>query len=191
LSTNFYISISEQIDLAKYKLVNFGIGEMENAHPAFIPVHTKADIGNRISVPRHFSEHLPWLNGSRPIRAWLVLLSPGRIRLLSEEQVRSDPQLEPICELLLEGTPAAICEPSSEKPLQRAAVVARLVPVSIAPPATSGPGWRISFPKVFDEFIPPDCKPNAFSILLSIEGYLEIWYTEVLRRAVLVPWPAE
>jgi hypothetical protein len=114
----------------------------------------------------------------------LLLLALGRYRLLSDEQVENDPQLEPIRLLILEGKPAVVGEPTQSKDLNDEAIVARLVPVSAAQHKQSQ-SWRISLPKeLLKAFAPPDCgDPKAFSILLSFEGYWEIWYTDVLRRA--------
>jgi len=149
-----------------------------------IPAHTTADASNRISLPKYLSGMASWIQGTQTVQGWILLLAPGRFRLLSDEQVMGDPQLEPIRLLLLEGKSAVGNEPTRAEELRRAAMVARLVPISIAPP---GPGWRVSFPKLFDEFAPSECNRKAFSILFSPEGYLEIWYTDVLRKAVFIP----
>lgn len=152
---------------------------------ALTPIHTKPDAG-RIAVPKHFSEHVPWMTGSTTVQAWILLLTAGRYRVLSDEQVQNDPYLQPIRLLILEGTPVVETAPSTAEEPERVAVIAKLVPVSIAPPEPQGPGWRISLPKALEEFVPQGCNPKALSILFSLEGYLEIWYTEVLRRAVLL-----
>jgi hypothetical protein len=114
----------------------------------------------------------------------VLLLAPGRYRLLSDEQVQQDPLLEPVRSLILDGKSVDRTGPTIAEETRFAAVVARLVPTQIAPP---GPGWRISFPKAFDVFVPSDCNPKAFSIIFCSEGYLEIWYTDVLRKAVFLP----
>jgi hypothetical protein len=83
--------------------------------------------------------------------------------------------------LIQDGKVHVVSEPTQVDNALSAALAARLLPTSIAPP---GPCWRVSFPRAFDVFVPPDCDPKSFSVLLSPEGYLEIWYTETLRRAV-------
>jgi hypothetical protein len=114
----------------------------------------------------------------------LLLLAPGRYRLLSDEQVQSDPRLEPVRLLILEGKTVAVTEPTRTQELRSAALVARLVPIPIA---YSKQCWRISLPEDLDAFAPPDCDPKAFSVLFSIEGYWEIWCTHLLRRSALLP----
>jgi hypothetical protein len=148
---------------------------------SFIPVHTTADAYNRITLPKHFSDRISWLTGT-DVQAWLLLLASGRYRLLSDEQVQSDPQLEPVRILIVEGTPAIAAEPSHWQNLKDAAVVARLVPISLT---HSKQRWRISFPRELKALAPPDCDGKAFSALLSLDGYFEIWYTDVLRRAAI------
>ncbi|SRR5713101_794442 len=147
------------------------------------PVHLSSDAANRITLPKHFSDRTPFC-GTQSFQAWLLLLTPGRYRLLTNEQVQNDQQLEPVRSLILEGKSTPATEPTCSEEPTRAAIVARLLPTTIAP---QGSCWRISLPKAFDVFVPPDCDPKKFSIFLSLEGYWEIWYTDVLRRAVLVP----
>jgi len=150
---------------------------------ALVPAPITADISNRITLPKNFSDRIPWMRGTESLQAWLWLVTLGRYRLLSDEQVQSDPQLEPVRSLILEGKSTAAAEPTHAEEPSRAAIVARLAPTAISPP---GPGWRISLPKLFDMFVPPDCDQKAFTILFSLEGYWEIWYTDILRRAALL-----
>jgi hypothetical protein len=148
-----------------------------------VPVHTRMDASNRVPLPKQFSECVPWMRGTSSLRGWLFIISPGRYRLLSDEQVQNDSQLEPLRSLILEQRSVATDPTSAEAP-ERAAMVARLAPVQITPP---GPVWRIALPKAFGIFAPPGCDRTAVSVLLSLEGYLEIWYTDVLRTAVFSP----
>lgn len=146
-----------------------------------IPVHLRSDAANRITLPKDFSGRTPF-QGAKSFQAWLLLLTPGRYRLLTDEHVQSDQQLEPVRSLVLEGKSSMATEPTCAEETKRAAIVARLVPTTIAP---QGPNWRITFPKAFDPFVPLDCDARNFSILFSLEGYWEIWYTDVLRRSIL------
>ncbi|SRR6266705_4048556 len=148
---------------------------------ALVPHHTKVDASNRITVPEHFSNRIPWMK-SGEVRGWLLLVGEGRYRLLSDEQVMGDPELEPVRQLILEGKSAAVAAPTSIADPYDSALVARLTPVKITPP---GPGWRISFPKALEVFLPENCNRKKFSILFSLEGYWEIWYTDKLTRAAV------
>lgn len=116
----------------------------------------------------------------------MFLLEAGRYRLLSDEQVQGDPRLEPVRLLILEGKPAVVSEPTCAKDLEDEAIIARLIPTTVALHKQSQ-RWRISLPKELEAFEPPDCNPKELSVLLSLEGYCEIWYTDVLRKAALLP----
>ena len=151
----------------------------------FVPFHTTADTSNRITLPRHFSEKITWLQGKEPLRGWLLLVDLGRFRLLSDQQVQNDPQLEPVRFLILEGKPPEELEPTTRaEKMERAAFIARLQPATLTPPP---PGWRLAFPRTFDIFRPADCDERTFSVFLSLEGFWEIWHTDVLRRAGTLP----
>jgi hypothetical protein len=171
--------IDDRLDSGKIREVD----EPHMPNELFVPMHTSPDADNRITLPKHICDQIPWMTGTS-VRAWVLLLAPGRYRLLSDEQVQNDPQLEPVRMLFLEGTPAVVGEPTYTKDMEDEAVVARLVPITAAQHKQSQ-SWRISFPRgQLNVFAPPDCgDPKAFSILLSLEGYWEIWYTDVLRRA--------
>jgi len=157
------------------------------SEPLALVHHTSLDPDNRITLPKHFSDQIPWMTGT-DVRAWLLLLAPGRYRLLSDEHAENDPQLEPVRLLFLERKPAFVSEPTYSKGLNDEAIVARLVPITPAQHKQSQ-SWRISLPReLLKAFAPSDCgDPKAFSILLSLEGYWEIWYTDVLRRAAFSP----
>ncbi len=154
----------------------------------YLLAHTTADVSNRIVVPKDISDRASWMRGTQALSAWILLVEPGRFRLLSDDEVESDPQLEPIRSLLSQGAAAVVNEPTRSEKLHLAAKVVRLAPVSIA---HSKSGWRVPFPRAFDKFAPFDCDRKAFSILFSLEGYLELWYTDVLRKAVSLPLDAE
>src|ERR1019366_4396129 len=120
---------------------------------AFVPFHTTEN-ASRIALPKHAPDHIPWLRGSEAVHVWLWLVTPGRYRLLTDEQVQGDPQLEPIRARVLQGISATATEVTRAEEPTRAVSVARLSPTTIAPPpSASGPGWRVAFPRSFDPFV--------------------------------------
>jgi hypothetical protein len=145
--------------------------------------HVTADKYGRITLPKQFSDRLSWLTGSDEIQGWLLLLSLGRFRILSDEQVQNDPLLEPVRSLVLEGKPEVTAEPTHADNPKSALIVARLLRAPIKPKQ----GWRISFPSAFDVFKPSGCNDKAFSLLFSLDGYLEIWYTDIVRKIGVLP----
>jgi hypothetical protein len=151
-------------------------------NPAALVAHVTFDPdGNRIPLPKHLCDRLPWLSGSEPRSAWLWMISPGRYRLLSEEQVKTDPHLESLRDFMFQQQLVPTADPSMSKGPNETSIVARLHPTELK---VNKSYWRLSFPAVLDEFIPLNCDQKKFSILLCLDGYLEIWYTEILRAAV-------
>ena len=141
--------------------------------------HVKADFAYRILLPKNLSARIPWLHEKDRLEAWLFLISPGRFRLLSDDDVQNDSRLEPVRSLILNG-PSAAVEPSTADEAASAAIVACLFPTSLTRPKT---GWRLSVPRPADALVPKNYG-KEISITYSFEGYLEIWYTEVLHAAV-------
>jgi hypothetical protein len=137
--------------------------------------------GRRIQLPKQFSDRLTWLRGSDAISAWLWIISPGGYRLLSDEQAEADPNLELLRSLFLGEELMPSSEPTAAKKPEDAAVVAMLYRVELK---SSKSYWRLTLPTALNEFIPQDCDGKKFSISLSLEGYLEIWYTDILRKAL-------
>jgi len=151
---------------------------------ALVPAHMSVSIDNRITITKPFSDRLAWITGTE-VQAWLFLLEPGRYRLLSDEDVQNDPQLEPVRVLILQEKPVVATEASYAENSRDAAIVARLIPITIRFHKGS---WRIPFAEERRALAPPDCNPRAISFLFSPEGFVEIWYTDVLRRALTPPW---
>jgi hypothetical protein len=55
---------------------------------------------------------------------------PGRYRLLTDDQVKNDPQLEPVRLLITEGKVPSVAEATSAEEPGRAAIVVRLLPTT-------------------------------------------------------------
>ena len=111
--------------------------------------------------------------------------------LLSDQDLQDNPHLESVWHLLVEGEVLA-AEPTQAEQASKAALIARVARTTISPHranSRNGISWRITFPKVFEIFIPPDCTPNKLSVMISMQGYLEIWYTDLLRKTVLTQGP--
>ena len=144
-------------------------------------VHGPLPIDNRVTLPKHFCDRLTWITG-KDLQAWLFVVEPGRYRLLSDENVQNDPLLEPV--RLLHEQAAVPTQPSQGTPLRDAAMIARLIPISIELHRGS---WRALLTEELAALAPPDVNPRDLSILMP-EGYLEIWYRDVLRRAFDPLW---
>jgi hypothetical protein len=148
----------------------------------------------RIKLPSEFAGLISWLSdmksskNTEPSSAWLLLLERGHYRLLSDGQVLANERLNELRELLIRS---AIAEDAEEdaaaaEPAEVAASVFRLLPTHV----TYDQSWRLSVPDVFWHFKPAESLPRDFIISVSPEGFIEIWYTDVARRATdqLISW---
>lgn len=143
--------------------------------------HVTADAGNRIVLPKKLSERIEWLIGAGPLTAWAFLLCPGRIRILSDEEVEHDPTLEPIRAMILkDGDSPPKAEPTIAQDPWYAAFIARLIPIEVSRPKT---GWRLLVPRSFEAYLPTPYDRRAFSVVFS-EGYLEVWQTGLLSSVL-------
>lgn len=118
------------------------------------------------------------------VEAWLYLVNPGRYRLLSDQDVENDPLLEAIRARIQHESTLTRSRPSQAKPMRDAADAARLIPITIDHHKGS---WRLHLGEEFALLAPSNCNPRNVSVLIP-EGYLEIWHTEALRKALESPW---
>ena len=145
------------------------------AHASFDPD------GHRIPLPKYLSERLSWLTGPQPVMGWLWMIAPGRYRLLSDDQVKADPYLDSLRNFICEQQLAPSGDPRAGANNEDASIIVRLQQVELKPNQAY---WRLSFPAVLDEFVPAGCDKKSVSLILPLDGYLEVWYTEILRAAV-------
>jgi hypothetical protein len=145
--------------------------------------HDSLPLDNRLTLRKHFCDRLPWITGTE-VEAWLFLIEPGRYRLLSDEDVQKDIQLEPVRALALQDKSIALSQPSDARPIRDAAIVAKLIPITVG---FHNGSWRVLLPEDLGALAPADTDTRALSSLMP-EGYLEIWYSDVLRRALDSPW---
>lgn len=136
----------------------------------------------RIRLPHDLVQRLPWLIGSGNLEAWLLVLEPGRYRLLSPEQVQMSSQLRSLLELNTEiGSVDASVDPIDAETAEAAAMRTRLWPTTLNP--HSGGAWRLTLPT----HLPPILKNGVIVYVLSSDGYVEVWSAECWIRATAHP----
>lgn len=149
-----------------------------------VPEHMQVSIDNRFTLPRRFSDALEWIKGPE-VTAWLFLLELGRYRLLSDEDVQNDPLLESVRALILQEKPFEKAKASCAESSGDALIMVRLIPISIRSHKGS---WRMPFLEEWGALAPVDCNPRTISVFISPKGFLEIWYTDLLRRVLTPAW---
>jgi hypothetical protein len=143
----------------------------------FFPVCLTLDSSSRLTLAQWLVRRIGWIQGTESITAWLWMISPGRFRLLQDSEVAEDPQLSEIRELLNEGKVGLKRDLTEAVADEEAAMVARLLRVTIAPNLKV---WRLRLPKIFAELAAGGRDVKKVSVMFSLEGYWEIWLTELL-----------
>jgi hypothetical protein len=112
---------------------------------------------------------------------WLLMLQPGRFRLLSDEEAAADGEIGLIRSLIVAGPQPPDGSLTIFESAELAARLGRLIPTSLSPSSTSG--WRLSVPKHLSS------KEERFVLLFSL-GRLEIWLLELYNSALECPLSA-
>ncbi len=131
--------------------------------------------GERISLPIRFVKQAQ-LNGHEPIECFLLVVTAGRYRLLTE----TSPDIDNVIAQMEEvGRPGQVLDGTETN--IRPSIRARLIPCVITPPR---PGWRMNVPKVAIQLAPGE---RSHVFLLIVAGYVELWFPDTLRQAVAGP----
>jgi len=142
----------------------------------------KVDQDSRILLPQAVLKRTGWTVGAEPLKGWLLIVGPGRSRLLSSTEFDRDPG----CRSLL-ATVAEIDQQTGSLIEFRGdpsvTLGLRLQQVEIAPP---GPGWRLTLPKTLAMIMQIRPKEGSVALLL-VQEHIEIWTVETLRASMAVP----
>ena len=147
--------------------------------------HSRAKIeaGGRVFLPTELVGRLAWLLGDEPIQCFLLVIEPGRYRLLSRNEVEGAPALRDLVPAEVESeddTPDA--DPYEAEPAESVLLSLRLIPATVSP---RGPGWRLTLPKSLRALQAMDAGTDV--VLIRYKGYVEIWSKECFDRALRVP----
>jgi hypothetical protein len=139
----------------------------------------KLDEDDRIHIPVDIAESAGLRETTR-VECWLVVVNVGRYRLIPKSApdtnlARVGNEFERI------GAPGGVlyATENNEEP----AVLARWFDCPASPQKS---GWRITFPKVAKEMVPPN-EERSHVFVFIVAGYLEFWFPDTLRRAMSVP----
>jgi hypothetical protein len=149
----------------------------------FTPEFLEAGKDRRITIPQAYSEKIPWLRDTEtPVRVWLLMMVPGRFRILSDPEVERDPKLALVRSAIIDGPGDAEVALTDFETSERAALIGRLVPATLAGPS---PAWRLTLPKQ----VVPGSGPNMFVLLFSL-GHAELWFHSTYTAAMEPPLDA-
>jgi hypothetical protein len=135
----------------------------------------------RIRLPVHFVKQAGLIKNT-PVDCWLLVVTPGRYRLLTQAEKEATEDLSEIHDRVKEVTASADVLDWTENNPQDA-IPARLIACVATP---RGPGWRIQIPKVLIKLAGEKENPSHV-FMMTVAGYVEIWFPETLRAATSVP----
>ena len=138
--------------------------------------------GDRIYLPPRFVKQIGLAKNETKVDCWLLVVNPGRFRLLRRPTGTATGVLSKITDQGKEvAAPGDELDEIANNP--RAAIRARLIPCIAS---SRGPGWRITVPKVARN-LARDGEKSSFVFLLIVAGFVEVWFPDTLREAASVP----
>ncbi|MGA7505993.1 MAG: hypothetical protein WA252_18105 [Candidatus Sulfotelmatobacter sp.] len=139
----------------------------------------------RLRLPQALCKRLNWLVDG-PARAWLLVGTPGRCRMLPSAEVDASPELRALAARIAEQASdrsSSIVEFHDEASV---GLTQRLVEIQMTKHTTSG--WRFTLPRVVAAIM--QLRPEASELaVLLVQGRVELWTLETLRAAVSQPLP--
>ena len=139
----------------------------------------------RVRLPIHVVENArhPSFAGRAAIKCWLLVVTPGRYRLVMQP---TEPPTGNLAKILQEIGEAEefgdVLDRTDDN--ARDAIGERLIPCTVS--FTTRIGWRVNFPKAAKDLIPQKDE-RAFVYVRLVAGYVEMWFPDTLRRALCSP----
>lgn len=138
----------------------------------------------RIRLPQPLCKRLSWIVGDQPLKAWLLVGSPGRCRLVSAAEVDSDPALQSLKARIADELDAGSANALEFQDEASVALTVRLVEVQLTHHKKSG--WRMTLPRPIAAIM--QLRPSESSLAaFFLQGHIELWTMETLRSSVSTP----
>lgn len=137
--------------------------------------------GDRIHFPIHLVE-IAGFGGKGQIKCLLLLVTPGRFRLLPKKTANPEGDISKIL-LGIEraGVDGDVLDYTGDN--AQAAIRARLIECTVSPQAK---GWRVNFPEAVRRLV-SEKEDRSFVFVFSVSGYVEFWFPDTFRKAVSGP----
>lgn len=139
--------------------------------------------GNRVFLPTHVvegAEHAQF-SGGRQVDCWLLVVKPGRYRLVVRPEGPPKGELAKILRAVERVKTAGELLDHTDDDAEDG-LPARLISCTVSPPP---PGWRLNLPKELRRLAPGT--DEGFVYLHPAAGFIEIWFPDTARRALSVP----
>ena len=142
--------------------------------------------GERLRLPALVARSVEHslLSGQAPVECWLLVVTPGRYRLVPQPTGTPAGDISRILRQIEEAVaPGEVLDRTGNNALD--GIQARLIPCKVSPPE---PGWRVNFPKEAKELV-SEREERSFVYVMVVAGFVEIWFPDTLRRALSRPLP--
>jgi len=139
----------------------------------------------RIRLPLHIIEGAthPRFADVTEIECWLLVVTPGRYRLIMRPKGTPTGILARILEAVEDAEEFGDLLDRTEDN-GKDAIGVRLIPCTVS--LTPRTGWRVNFPKAAKDLL-SEKEERAFVFVRIVAGYVEIWFPDTLRRALASP----
>jgi len=143
----------------------------------------KVDQDGRVTIPQQFCRAVSWLAGTTALKAWLLLPRSGQHRLLSQEDVANNPQLEELRVHIQQQESQTTRDPLAVSD-EQTTLPSRFFEVELSWSAKNG--WRLTLPSITISLWGIERGKDSVAVLLS-GGYIEIWSLNAVALTYDVP----
>jgi hypothetical protein len=145
----------------------------------------KVDASHRINLPLSLVRAAGWITGDDPVRAWLVLLSADRCRLLSPALVDGHSQIQAVASRINSELSITNSDPLEIGDEENIALALRLFHVEIKSPQ---PLRRIALPEPITTAMQLQGGSSHVAALI-FRGHIEFWTIDFVRTWANKPIP--
>jgi hypothetical protein len=139
----------------------------------------RVDESNRIVLPPQFTARVDWIAGEQALDGWLLVGSADRCRILSNEELGSDSELQKLQARITDEINAPIESLLDFREVEATALPLRLAPIEIKRHSTR---WRLVIPQVVA--VAMKIQPAQSDLVtLFLDGHIELWTVDTLRTA--------
>lgn len=137
------------------------------------------DDHNRIGIPKHIADSVPWLTGKTAIEVSLLMLRADRCRLVTKADIESTPGLISMKEKIGESAASPHTTPLDFADDASTVFNLRLLDSLVSPPP---PEWRIRLPKLVAELL--RVRPGKEQAVIVLDRqFIEVWSMERFQDA--------
>jgi hypothetical protein len=138
---------------------------------------------DRVRVPAQLVE-LAQLKGDSSVGCWLLVVTPGRYRLVPDltRSKGSNSIAKILSEVEEVQEPGDVLDGTDSN--ERAALVARLIRTTASPDEKHN--WRVTIPEEA-RLLAPGGEKQRFVFFAISAGFIEIWFPDTLRQALSSP----